>query len=226
MSFPGKPDESHLLELIKSADPETQMPPADRPRVSAEEQAVLTRWIAEGLPRDSGFSFAPQAYEPPLESRDALNCHRSLMVDRIPSIGFLMRHILGCQQSRTAVNRIDDAGIPRYVCILISLGCYRLLELLQSFVSDSSTDKREKIVRQLLDDNIAYADHWLTFFNDLLRNDYSGTGFITGGRAQVKHMALRGSREQHAVRSTGPELIAPPTPASQGYIDGIRWRGE
>lgn len=32
---------------------------------------------------------------------------------------------------------------------------------------------------------MAYAEHWLTFFNDLLRNDYSGTGFITGGRQQV-----------------------------------------
>ena len=27
--------------------------------------------------------------------------------------------------------------------------------------------------------------HWLTFWNDLLRNDYAGTGYIDGGRKQI-----------------------------------------
>jgi hypothetical protein len=36
------------------------------------------------------------------------------------------------------------------------------------------------LVRELLGDRVAYAEHWLTFWNGLLRNDYTGTGFITG----------------------------------------------
>lgn len=30
-----------------------------------------------------------------------------------------------------------------------------------------------------LDDRLAFAEHWMTFWNDPLRNDHSGTGFIT-----------------------------------------------
>src|SRR5690606_16559761 len=33
---PGMPTDSYLLELVKSDDPDLQMPPANKPRVSAE----------------------------------------------------------------------------------------------------------------------------------------------------------------------------------------------
>ncbi|MEZ4828000.1 MAG: DUF1549 domain-containing protein [Bacteroidia bacterium] len=54
-------------------------------------------------------------------------------------------------------------------------------------MADHSPDKREKLVARLLEDNHNYTQHWLSFWNDLLRNDYSGTGFITGGRKQITH---------------------------------------
>ena len=38
-------------------------------------------------------------------------------------------------------------------------------------------------VDRLLADNRAYADHWMTFWNDHLRNAYFGPGFIDNGRA-------------------------------------------
>ena len=41
------------------------------------------------------------------------------------------------------------------------------------------------IAEALLADRNAYADHWLTFWNDALRNSYRGTGFIDGGRATI-----------------------------------------
>lgn len=53
------------------------------------------------------------------------------------------------------------------------------------FNNDKSPDKREKIVHQLLSRNEAYTLHWLSYWNDLLRNDYSGPGFITEGRKQI-----------------------------------------
>ena len=56
---------------------------------------------------------------------------------------------------------------------------------LQTFLGDESTDKRRALARTLLDDRSRYADHWLSFWNDLLRNDYEGTGYIDGGRQQI-----------------------------------------
>src|SRR5262249_57010607 len=51
--------------------------------------------------------------------------------------------------------------------------------------SDTRSDKRERLVRRLLDDRKNYAEHWLTFWNDALRNAYRGTGFIDDGRRQI-----------------------------------------
>ena len=56
---------------------------------------------------------------------------------------------------------------------------------LDQYVNDASPNKRDKLIDRLLADRLNYADHWLTFWNDLLRNAYQGTGFIDGGRKQI-----------------------------------------
>ncbi len=218
----GKPDESHLLQLIQSTDKDIQMPPADRPRVSPEEQAVLTRWIAEGLAWEEGFSFAPQTYEPPLKP------HRPDLPPAADGRDNPIDRVLDAyltQQNIARPERIDDAAFARRVHLDL-VGLLPTPDALQSFLADPSPNKRQELVRRLLDDKIAYADHWLTFFNDLLRNDYSGTGFITGGRQQVSTWLYAALVTNKPYNQFARELIAPPTPASQGYIDGIRWRGE
>ncbi|MEX2026644.1 MAG: DUF1549 domain-containing protein, partial [Pirellulaceae bacterium] len=71
-----------------------------------------------------------------------------------------------------------------------------------------------------------YAEHWLTFWNDLLRNDYAGTGFITGGRKQISKWLYEALVANKPYDQFARELIAPPTADSTGFADGIRWRGE
>ncbi|MBX3440505.1 MAG: DUF1549 domain-containing protein, partial [Planctomycetaceae bacterium] len=66
---PGRADESRLLELVRSADPDEQMPPQDRNRLSDEEVATLRRWIEAGAPWEDGFTFDASRYEPPLIPR-------------------------------------------------------------------------------------------------------------------------------------------------------------
>ena len=219
---PGKPDESHLLTLILSSDRETQMPPADRERLSDKEKEVIRKWIADGVPWEEGFSFAPAAYEPPLKPRrpelpPAVD-GRSNPVDRILDADLAAHQI-------ARPSGIEDAMFLRRVSLDL-VGLLPQPQELQAFVADKSPDKREKVVRKLLDDNVAYAEHWLSFFNDLLRNDYSGTGFITGGRQQVSGWLYEALVSNKPFDHFARELIAPPTSASQGYIDGIRWRGE
>lgn len=43
--IPGKPEESRILQRILSDDPAEQMPPADQPRLTTAEIAVLRDWI-------------------------------------------------------------------------------------------------------------------------------------------------------------------------------------
>ncbi len=81
------------------------------------------------------------------------------------------------------------------------------------------------MIDELLADETAYAEHWLTFFNDLLRNDYAGTGFITGGRTQISDWLYRSLIDNKPFDQFTRELVAPETEASRGFIDGIKWRG-
>lgn len=215
-------ENSELIRLITSADPETRMPPADRPPLTVEEQTLLRRWIDEGLAWEDGFSFAPAVWEPPLKPRrpelPAARNGREHPVDRILDTALASSRI-----ETPAI--IDDAAYFRRLSLDL-VGLLPEPEKLHQFVENQDPQKRAKLVRQLLDDRVAYADHWLTFFNDLLRNDYSGTGFITGGRQQVSTWLYESLLNNKPFDQLTRELIAPPTPASQGYIDGIRWRGE
>lgn len=216
------PSASHLLELVTSEDPDAQMPPSDRPRVPAEEIAVLRRWISEGLRWDEQFTFAITAYEPPLRPRQV---DLPPPVDgRSNPIDCILDAYLS-QRDLPRPERIDDAAFLRRAWLDL-VGLLPPVEQVEAFVADDSPGKRERVIDELLADDIAYADHWLSFFNDLLRNDYSGTGFITGGRRQISKWLYQSLLENKPFDRFAAELIAPPTPESRGYIDGIQWRGE
>lgn len=216
------PGDSYLLELITSSDPDVQMPPADHERLSGMEVAVLRRWIVSGLPWEEGFSFGQTAYEPPLRPRlpelPAAVDGRTNPIDRI-----LDAHL--AERDLPRPSPVDDALFYRRVHLDL-VGLLPEPEALAAFLADPASDKRERAIDQLLDQDLAYADHWLTFFNDLLRNDYSGTGFITGGRRQITSWLYAALRDNMPFDQFTRELIAPPTPASGGYIEGIKWRGE
>ncbi len=216
------PDASHLIELITSDDPDAQMPPSDRARLSASEVAMLRRWIAEGLPWDAELTFAINSYEPPLKPRTpqlpAAVDGRNHPIDRI-----LDAYLADNDLPRPVA--IYDATFARRVHLDLT-GLLPTPQRLQEFLADQDPDKRERLIDELLADRFAYAEHWLTFFNDLLRNDYSGTGFITGGRKQVSGWLYDALLANKPFDQMARELIAPPTAESRGYIDGIKWRGE
>ncbi|MEO9594149.1 DUF1549 domain-containing protein, partial [Rhodopirellula bahusiensis] len=213
---------SHLLDVVTSSDPNLKMPPPDRPAMSEQEVGVVREWIEEGLPWEPGFTFAIETYEPPLRPRlpdlPPVRDGRFNPIDRI----------LDQYLSDNGVVRpkpIDDAAFLRRVSLDL-VGLLPTEKQAKEFVSDPSSTKREELIEALLTDEIGYADHWITFFNDLLRNDYSGTGFITGGRKQISKWLYDSLLTNKPFDQLARELIAPPNGDSQGYIDGIKWRGE
>lgn len=216
------PGSSYLLELINSTDPDVQMPPPDRPRMTEQEVVLIRRWIDEGLNWDDDFTFAIQTYEPPLRPRTprlpvALS-GRDHPIDRILDN-------YSVKLSLPLTKPIDDAVFLRRTSLDL-VGLLPTEEKLAEFLADKDPKKRTRLIDELLSDQIDYADHWLTFFNDLLRNDYSGTGFITKGRKQISGWLYKSLHDNKPFDVMARELIAPPTPDSQGYIDGIKWRGE
>ncbi|UUO09148.1 PSD1 and planctomycete cytochrome C domain-containing protein [Blastopirellula sp. J2-11] len=222
MAIPGDIDGSYFLELIVSDDPEMQMPPKDRPRVSPEEIALLRQWVAADMPWEAGFTFGDKFYEPPLLPRrpelPPVVAGRDNPIDRIIDAYLTSNQI-------PQPEPLADAAFLRRISLDL-IGLPPTIEELQAFLADNSADKRTRAIDALLARDIDYADHWLSFWNDLLRNDYDGTGFITGGRTQITGWLYDSLRENKPFDQFTRELIAPPTAASRGFIDGIQWRGE
>jgi hypothetical protein len=217
----GKSSDSELIARIKSSDKSLRMPPEGDP-LPAEQIELVKKWIDGGLKWEDGFTFGPRSYEPPLKPRaielPPVVQGRTNPIDRI-----LDAYLTNKKIERAPA--IDDAAFLRRASLDI-VGLLPTTDELTAFVADASPNKRAQKVRELLDRDLPYAEHWLTFWNDLLRNDYTGTGFITGGRKQITGWLYQALVTNKPYDEMARELIAPPTPESAGFIDGIRWRGE
>lgn len=218
---PGRADGSELVLRITATDPDIRMPSEGDP-LPAEAVATLRRWIDEGAAWEPGFAFERSSWEPPLSLRavtlpPAVD-GRTNPVDRIVDAWQSERGI-----PRPA--RCDDRTFVRRVSLDLT-GLLPEPARVERFVADAQPDKRQRLVRELLGDDakLAYAEHWLSFWNDLLRNDYTGTGTITGGRRQVTTWLHRALVDNKPYDRLVRELVAP-TDASRGFIDGIVWRG-
>jgi hypothetical protein len=213
---------SELLTRVTTKDPDLRMPP-EGPGLSAVEIAAIEQWVRAGLPWEQGFSFGAQGYEPPLLPR-----RPELPAPSSPDRTHPIDRILDADRAARSLAPLgsikDEVFIRRLYLDLI--GLLPTPEQTQAFLADPTADKRVKLIRSLLDRDIEYTEHWLTFWNDQLRNDYSGTGFITGGRTQISKWLYEALINNKPYDAMARELIAPLSGESAGFANGIRWRGE
>ncbi len=215
-------DSSHseLWLRVTSSEKDYRMPP-DGSSLSAEELTSIKEWLVAGAPWEAGVSFGIPEYAPPLKPRlpqlPAAHENRQHPIDRI-----IDQHLLKNNQQLPAV--VDDAVFIRRVYLDL-VGLLPTTEEVEHYIASQDTNKRELLIRELLSRDIDYTENWLTFWNDLLRNDYSGTGFITGGREQISGWLYQALVTNKPYDVMVRELIAPPTGDSAGFGKGIRWRG-
>ena len=213
--IPGNSAKSLIVELVASTDVETAMPRRGK-RWTPEQVGLLRAWIDQGAKWPDGITFAkpaphnltPRKVEPPAGEGNP--------VDRVLAAYFSENKIARAEP-------VNDAAFARRV-YLDTIGLLPSAEQLGTFEKNSAADKRAALVRSLLADRRGYADHWLTFWNDLLRNDYKGTGFIDGGRKQITGWLHTALRENKPYDRFVAELVNP-NDASEGFTGGILWRG-
>src|SRR6266850_213537 len=214
---PGKSADSLLIALVQGFDPDSIMPKKGS-RLTSEQIGLLRAWIDQGVHWDSKITFGrlePANMKPRLPQ-----------IPKDPKVLNPVDHFL---QPYFAAHRIkpsravSDRVFARRVYLDV-IGLLPPPEDLAKFVSDRRSDKRERLVRTLLADQRNYAEHWLTFWNDLLRNDYSGTGYIDGGRKQITSWLYSALLTNMPYDQFVAELIDP-KPASEGFTKGIIWRG-
>ncbi|MBY5959591.1 DUF1549 domain-containing protein [Membranicola marinus] len=118
---------------------------------------------------------------------------------------------------------VDDRTYLRRIYLDI-VGLNPSSEEIHQFVEDPHPEKRQKWARELLDQEESYALHWLTFWNDILRNDYTGTGYITKGRYGITEWLFKSLVDNKPYQDMARELLSPDE-SSKGFIAGIQWRG-
>jgi len=212
----GDSKKSEMIHRITSKDSKERMPPKGS-ALDEKEVQILARWIDAKLPWDESFTFKAGTYNAPLKYREVkVPAGVGHPIDRILAPYFAR------QKDGKQVLVTDDVFYRR--ASLDIVGLLPLPEELEAFVASVDPQKREKLVGALLLDNRSYTDHWLCFWNDLLRNEYKGTGYIDGGRKQITNWLYTSILNNKPYDQFAQELIKP-TVDSEGFTKGIRWRG-
>lgn len=212
----GDSKKSELHKRITSKDTTERMPPKGA-ALDEKEVQILARWIDAKLPWDENFTFKAGTYVSPLKYRDVkIPAGAGHPIDRI------LAPYLAKQKDGNQALITDDVFYRR--ASLDIVGLLPLTEELETFLANADPQKREKLVEALLLDKRAYTDHWLCFWNDLLRNEYKGTGYIDGGRKQITSWLYNSILTNKPYDQFAQELIKP-NADSEGFIKGIKWRG-
>jgi hypothetical protein len=221
---PGRSADSMIVQRLRGAGDEDPMPKDEDPLPDAEI-ALIARWIDEGVRATPGGPAAPAPWVAPLTlARPAVPgviwpAWRE-PIDRVVADYFRTHGT-----AEPAV--IDDARFARRAYLDL-WGLLPTPEQLQAFLDDRAADKRAKLARRLLDDETRYAEHWISFWNDLLRND-DGVSYFSenAGRKSITPWLLRALQENRRYDRFVADLINPTRrddPA--GFVTGVNWRGE
>lgn len=216
---PGNPQKSEMIKRILLPRGHKEAMPNKGKGLTKDEIAILEYWIKKGAPWPDGeqksiYKVAPMALQMPAVpamTGDLIN-----PADRFVNVYFEKNKIKW-------EKLVDDRTYIRRVYLDIT-GLLPLPDSVDAFVNDPQVNKREILAGNLLNRNDDYAQHWLTFWNDALRNDYTGTGYITGGRFDITQWLYSSLLSNKPYNVFVKELISPDK-SSKGFISGIQWRG-
>jgi cytochrome c553 len=244
---PGSSEVSELIALVAGLDPENVMPQKGS-RLTPQQIGILRAWIDQGAAWAPEVSFAraaPRNLEPRRPALPGADVSGGTPPRSAAATGGDTRdgeRSAGGRRAATDANPVDRLLSPYYAAHAVPASARandRVLirrmyldvtgqlppaDAVQPFVADRRSDKRTQLVKRLLADRVAYAEHWLTFWNDLLRNDYRGTGYIDGGRRQITRWLYTALVTNMPFDRFVSELVNP-VPGSEGFSAGIVWRG-
>lgn len=214
--LPGNAAESEIIRRLRLPASHEEAMPEKGDRLAEKEIALIELWI------DEGAHWADEELQVFFEAALALNKPDvpdgpgDNPIDRFVNAYFI-------EQDLTWPEPASDVVFIRRAYLDL-IGLLPKPEEVDAFLAEQAPNKRVRLVDSLLARDEAYAQHWLSFWNDLLRNDYSGTGFITGGREQITgwlYDALLTNESYDAM----VRALLNPNDDTEGFIKGIKWRG-
>lgn len=218
--IPGNINESELFRRITLPSNHEDVMPSKGKKLSANDVAIINFWIQQGAPwpdgPDNNEVFKNAALAPRNPAVPASTGIHTNPVDRWTNQYFVKNKIKWPEL-------VDDRTYLRRIFLDI-IGLLPSQEDIEAFRKDTRPDKRAIWSRKLLDREDDYAIHWLTFWNDALRNDYTGTGYITNGRYAITDWLYKSIKSNKPYNQFVKELVSPDE-RSKGFVEGIKWRG-
>jgi uncharacterized membrane protein/mono/diheme cytochrome c family protein len=213
----GLPQSSEFYKRITLPSNHKEVMPKKGKTLAKSEIELIELWIAQGAYWSDRavnvFAEAPLALEKPDLPAESEESHP---IDRLMDEYFKENNLKW-------PDVIDDRAFIRRSYLDI-IGLLPQPESVEAFIKDDRPMKRERLIDELLLENQNYTEHWLSFWNDLLRNDYSGPGFITGGRKEITNWLYTSLMDNKSYDQMLKELVNP-NEDSEGFIKGIQWRG-
>ncbi|MDQ1469657.1 MAG: hypothetical protein QOJ99_1137 [Bryobacterales bacterium] len=221
---PGNSGGSLLVQRL-TGEAKPQMPLGASP-LSEPEISVIRTWIDQGARATPASAAARPKWEAPVTLKRpkvpaAVSGWKNLNqpIDRFVS-SYLAKHNLPEPRS------VSDGLFARRVYLDIT-GLLPPPEELRRFVANGAPDKRKKLVKHLLADNRGYAEHWISFWNDLLRNDEGVVYYSeTAQRKSITPWLFTSLETNLPYDQFVSKLLNPVEPTDpEGFLIGVNWRG-
>ncbi|MCX6590813.1 MAG: DUF1549 domain-containing protein [Acidobacteria bacterium] len=207
---PGEGGESLLVRRV-SGEIKPVMPPAGAP-LSEHEVAVLRAWIDQGARSAPTAAAAKRRFVAPLELTKPAATFDELLDAYLKKNG-------------VTAAPVADAVFARRVYLDL-WGFLPSPEQLREFTSDKGADKRGRLVRQLLAHRENTSEHWLSYWNDLLRNE-DRFGTYGGDRLSISPWLKQALTDNMPFDRMLRTLLNPREKTDpEGFIRGVNWRGE
>jgi hypothetical protein len=202
----SKPEESALLRRIKAGE----MPPVGG-KLTDAQIANFENWIAEGANWTDTQPKEPSEWVSPIKPR-------AVSLPDNPAASPIDKF------TTPKGDVIDDALFIRRATLDI-WGMVPSVEATKKFIADQDPAKRERLIDSLLSDNKKYAEHWISFWNDLLRND-QGVNYA-GTRKSITPWLLAALENNMPFNKMAFALLDPVNPSDpDGFLTGVNWRGD
>ncbi len=210
----GKSADSLLIQKV-TGKRGLRMPPSG-PALTEQEISLLRNWVDQGAVWDGALetgaplaALAPR--RPALPAGSAAN-----PIDRFVDVYL-------AQQKAPKPPPVPDSLFARRAWLDIT-GLPPTLKELEDFQRGQATDKRALLIDQLLARRRPYAEHWISFWNDMLRND---EGVIYHGERKSITAWLLNALEQNTPYDQMVRALLNPAPkgGAEGFLTGMTWRG-